>query len=87
MLSTVTSNSGGASRAVTAAAAAATAAAATATATAAASVVQLDHTAVDFLWGIESAHDETLTLIRLVPTEPRALLTAGADRCVAAQFA
>lgn len=39
---------------------------------------------VDFLWGAESAHEDSIGLVALVSTDPPALLTSGADRCVKA---
>ena len=39
---------------------------------------------VDFLWGAESAHEDSIGLVVLVSTDPPALLTSGADRCVKA---
>ncbi|CAM9674333.1 unnamed protein product, partial [Pylaiella littoralis] len=39
---------------------------------------------VDFLWGAENAHEDSIGLVVLVSTDPPALLTSGADRCVKA---
>lgn len=39
---------------------------------------------VDFCWGAESAHEDSIGLVVLVSTDPPALLTSGADRCVKA---
>eukprot|EP00903_Cladosiphon_okamuranus_P007678 g7442.t1 len=39
---------------------------------------------IDFLWGAESAHEDSIGLIVFVSTDPPALLTSGADRCVKA---
>lgn len=39
---------------------------------------------VEFRWGAESAHEDSVGLVVLVSTEPPALLTSGADRCVKA---
>ncbi|CAM9417678.1 unnamed protein product [Scytosiphon promiscuus] len=39
---------------------------------------------VDFRWGAESAHEDSIGLVVLVSTDPPALLTSGADRCVKA---
>ncbi|CAM9342762.1 unnamed protein product [Sphacelaria rigidula] len=39
---------------------------------------------VDFVWGAESAHEDSIGLVVLVSTDPPALVTSGADRCVKA---
>lgn len=39
---------------------------------------------IDFLWGAESAHEDSIGLVVFVSTDPPALLTSGADRCVKA---
>ncbi|CAM9963940.1 unnamed protein product [Ectocarpus sp. 12 AP-2014] len=48
------------------------------------SVTRVTKHMVDFLWGAESAHEDSIGLVVLVSTDPPALLTSGADRCVKA---
>lgn len=46
--------------------------------------MELSSDTVEFRWGAESAHEDSIGLVVLVSTDPPALLTSGADRCVKA---